>query len=249
MIKLGKITLNGTPRIAVGFRDKVRASLIKDAQQFGLDIAELRIDQYSSFESKYVLKEISKFKCFPTIATIRSKKEGGGWNLSEQERLHLFQAIMPKIDAVDIELSAKEILPEVVKKAHAHKKLVMISSHNFDRTPNIETLDKITKEAKKKGGDIVKIATVALKRSDIQTLANFTVNNASKNLIVIAMGSAGMISRIFFPLLGSLMTYASIGEPTAPGQLDYETTFDYLRRFYSQFNEEKINSLKLLQNA
>lgn len=249
MIKLGKITLNGTPRIAVGFRDKVRASLIEDAQRFGLDIAELRIDQYSSFESKYVLKEISKFKRFPTIATIRSKKEGGDWNLSEQERLHLFQAIMPKIDAVDIEFSAKEILPKVIKAAHALKKLVVISSHNFDRTPNIKVLSKITSEAKAKGGDIVKIATTALNRADIQTLANFTVNNASKNIIVIAMGSIGMISRVFFPVLGSLMTYAYLGEPTASGQLDYETTFDYLRRFYSQFNEEKINSLKILQNA
>ncbi len=249
MIKLGRTILNGTPRIAVAFRDKVRAALIKDAKQLGLDVAELRIDQYASFDSKYVLKEIAKFKGFPTIATIRSKKEGGGWTLSEQDRLRLFQNIMPKVDAVDIELSAQEILSKVVKEAHARKKLVVISSHNFDRTPNLETLDKITKEAKKKGGDIVKIATVALKRSDIQTLANFTVNNASKNLIVIAMGSIGMISRVFFPVLGSLMTYAYIGEPTASGQLDYTTAFDYLRRFYSSFNEEKINSLKLLQNA
>ena len=249
MIKLGKLILNGTPRIAVGFNDRTNPTILMDAKKLGLDIAELRIDQYSSFEKKHVLKQISKFRHFPTIATIRSKKEGGGWNLSESARLQLFETIIPKIDAIDIELSSKEILPKVIKKAQSAKKSVVISYHNFDRTPDVRALSKILKEAKTLGADIVKIATMALRKADVQALAAFTSANASQNLVTIAMGSEGLISRIFFPVLGSLITHAYLGEPTAPGQLHYEKTFDYLRLFYPKFNQEKIRALQLFQNV
>ncbi len=249
MIKIGKLTLNGTPRIAVVFRDNTPQDLLRKAKENGLDVAELRIDQYTSFDRNHVLKEISKFKNFPTIATIRSHKECGGWNLSEKQRLSLFKAILPKIDAIDIELSSKEILDQAVKAAHSAGKLVIISYHSFDQTPKADVLNKIFEQAKSLGADIVKIATMALNRTDIQTLAAFTIANSGKNLITIAMGTQGVISRIFFPSLGSLMTYASLGEPTAPGQLHYDMTFDLLRILYPKFNQEKIEKLKILENA
>ena len=148
MIKLGKLTLNGTPRIAVGFNDRVPSQAILDVKDFGLDVVELRIDQYSSFEVSHVLNEVKKFKNFPSIATIRSEKEGGDWNLSESKRLDLFKAVIPHVDAIDIELSTVSILKQVIKEAHAKKKLVIVSYHNFDRTPNFKTLNQIVYKAK-----------------------------------------------------------------------------------------------------
>ena len=50
MIKLGKLVLNGNPRIAVPFGDRTNPAVFTAAKKKGLDIAELRIDQYSSFE-------------------------------------------------------------------------------------------------------------------------------------------------------------------------------------------------------
>ena len=249
MITLGKLVLNGTPRIAVGFKDQATPATLRDAKNFGLDIVELRIDQYSSFEKEYVLKQVSKFRQFPTIATLRSKEEGGDWNLSESARLQLFETIIPQVDAIDIELSAGEILPKVIRSAHKAKKIAVISHHNFDRTPDAKDLLKILKDAKTLGADIVKIATMALKRADLQTLAAFTIANASQNLVTMAMGSEGLLSRIFFPALGSLITYAYLGEPTAPGQLSYESTFNYLSNFYPSFNQEKIKSLQLFRSV
>lgn len=249
MIKLGKLILDGTPCLAVGFKDGVSAKTIDDIQKNGLDIVELRIDSFSSFDKPHVLKEISKFKNFPIIATIRSSKEGGGWNLSETDRLSLFEELIPKVDVVDIELSSEKIVKDVVKTAHKSGKLVLISYHNFDRTPDVKELNKIISKAKKLGADIVKIATLALKREDIQKLAAITLENKSKNLVTIAMGAEGVISRILFPALGSLITYASLGQPTAPGQLDLSATFDLLRKLYPGFNEKKIKSLNLLENV
>lgn len=241
MIRLGPLALNGIPRIAVSFKDKTAPSLLIQAKNHGLDIAELRIDHYRRFDPAYVLKEIEKYKKFPVIVTLRLKKEGGNWPLSEEERLRLFAAVLPKADAIDIELSAKSILSKVVMLARKAKKPVIISYHNFDRTPDERKLKKIAEDAKTAGADIVKIAALALKKKDVQTLGAFTIANASKNLVTIAMGENGVVSRVLFPALGSLMTYAHWGNPTAQGQLSYDQTFELLRVLYPDFNREKIS--------
>jgi 3-dehydroquinate dehydratase-1 len=44
------------------------------------------------------------------------------------------------------------------------------------------------------------------------------------------MGDAGVASRVLFPALGSLLTYASAGTQTAPGQLDLDEAVALLRR-------------------
>ena len=249
MLKLGKTILNGTPRVAVGFKDNLSADILQQIEDYGLDVVELRIDLYSSFDTQHVIQEVKKLGKFSSIATIRLEKEGGEWNLSEQKRVALFKAIIPYVDAVDIELYSQSILKEVISAAHKAKKLVCVSYHNFDKTPSHSKLTEILKEAKANKADIVKIATLALTRTDVQNLANFTIANKDKNIITIAMGAEGVISRILFPALGSLLTYASLGSSTAPGQLDYSITFDFLRRLYPKYNQEKINSLKLLELA
>ncbi len=244
MIKLGKVTLGGTPRIVVGFNDRTSAAVLAGLKKSGLDIAELRIDQYASFKTWHVLEQIARFRYFSTIATIRSKKEGGCWTLSESARLQLFETVIPKVNAVDIELSAKEILPRIVKSAHKAKKLAVVSYHDFKQTPDARSLLKILKKAKMAGADIVKIAVMAVKKGDLQTLAAFTIAHASQNIVTIAMGPAGIASRILFPALGSLMTYACLSEPIAPGQLNYEATRQCLRIFYPAFNRRKSHNKK-----
>lgn len=247
MTKLSKLLLNGSPRVAVAFTDSASPQLIQDIEAFGLDVVELRVDQYSSFETSYVLQQVRRFSNFPSIATIRTEREGGGWNLSDEKRLQLFNDILPYVDCIDIELSSKAILKDVISSAHAANKLVLISYHDFDKMPTIEKLEHIIKEAKICGADIVKMAGLALSREDVQTLAQFTLAHANENIITIAMGAEGTISRVLFPILGSLLTYAYIGTPTAPGQLDYQHTIDILRLLYPKYNQEKVQVLKLLE--
>ncbi|MSR77215.1 MAG: type I 3-dehydroquinate dehydratase [Candidatus Omnitrophica bacterium] len=242
MIRLASLRLGGIPRVAVSLKDRIPPHAIDDAKRFGVDIIELRIDQYASFEKKYVLQEVKKNKGFPKIATIRSRREGGRWNQSEETRLVLFQAVMPYVDAVDIELSSKEIMSQVIQEARKKNKLVIVSHHDFDRTPEDKKLKQILNQAKKLGADIVKIAALVLKREDTRRLASFTIMNAHKNLISIGMGTYGASTRVLFPGLGSLITYASIGEPTAPGQLDYRTTVEFLRKLYPDYHQAQIAS-------
>ena len=221
------------PLIAVPFADRTRPAAIGQAKKNGMDIAELRIDLYSSRQRGHVLKEIKKFEALPTIATIRSKKEGGQWSGSERERLELFKSILPCVGAVDVELSSKSILKEVIGEARRLKKTVIVSYHNFKTTPGQKFLVQILKKAKAAGADVVKIAVMARSKKDLQAMADFTASHAGDKIITLSMGREGALSRILFPSLGSLLTFAHVGRPTAPGQMDLKTTAFFFQKLYA----------------
>ena len=64
------------------------------------------------------------------------------------------------------------------------------------------------------------------------------------------MGVYGLVTRLHFPALGSLMTFASHGGfQTAPGQIPYSNMMEQLRLLYPECSEEKIIKLKLLECA
>jgi 3-dehydroquinate dehydratase-1 len=224
-------------------------NVVLEAKSHGLDIAELRIDHYPSLITADVISEIKKFNNFHTIATIRIEKEGGKWTGSEVQRLELFRDIIPHVDIVDIELAAESILPIVIQEAHEKKKLILVSYHNFEETPKLHTLQSIVTDAWGKKADLIKIAVQVNNPEDLKILAELTLANKDKRLITIAMGSDGLISRVFFPALGSRITFAYIGTPTAPGQLKFQELFQLLREFYPRFNQRKIDELEILEAA
>ena len=248
--RLEQLLRGDVPLIAVSFSDAIPSRDIAEAKAAGLDVAELRIDRYSSHDEAYVLDHVRKFSGLPTIATIRTQDEGGEWIGSDEDRLSLFKAILPEVHGVDIELSSTRILPELVAAAKSLDRVVIVSNHNFEVTPPMEQLRQMATDAKALGADYVKLSAMTHSQQDVGTLAEFTVQNARLGLIVIAMGPfGGPISRVFFPALGSRLTYAHVGHYAVSGQLDYETTFDLLRRFYPQFDEKKIIELRLLDDA
>ena len=220
------------PLIAVPFAGAVSPSAIVLARKGGMDVAELRVDLFASVEKNSVLAEIRKFKKIPTILTIRSKKEGGAWKSSEARRLELFKAALPSVSKVDIELSSRVILKDVIRETKRLKKEVIVSYHNFDKTPSLPFLEKILKEAKSAGADVVKIAAMAHSPKDVRRLAEFTYSHARQGLITLSMGKEGAFSRILFPSLGSRLTFAHTGRSTAPGQWDLKTTAFFFKKLY-----------------
>lgn len=234
-IQLGALSLDGViPRVAVPFRDEQDPARVAAAKRLGMDFAELRIDQFSACDPGHVLKIIEDFQGVPLLATIRTVKEGGAWSGSEKERLKLFTAILPKVDAVDVELSSSAILTPVIDAARAARKCVVVSFHDFEKTPPLETLESFIIQAKDAGADIAKVAAWCTSPADLRTLAQHTLKHRDRGLVTIGMGTSGMLSRVFFPALGSLFTFASYGEGTAPGQMSLEETVAHLRAFYPQ---------------
>ncbi|MFD9306653.1 type I 3-dehydroquinate dehydratase [Streptomyces sp. NPDC060048] len=233
---------SGIPLVAVSFDDDEAALRAEEAKAAGVDVAELRVDRFSRTGADHVLAQVEAFKALPVLATLRSTREGGEWAGTEEERLELFRALAPRVDAVDIELSSRDILSEVVAAAHRHDTVVIVSYHNFERTPSTEELQAVIDDAKEAGADVVKVSAMVTSENDVRRLASLLLRAGEDGtrLIVIAMGAIGALSRVFFPALGSRITYSFFGTSSAPGQLDFSETFGLLRTFYPDFNQRKI---------
>ena len=232
MLKIGKIELGKIPRVAVTISDREDNQLIK---ALFIDILEIRVDQFKNTEPAYVQNVIKKRKKIglPLILTVRSHAEGGQKDLSDELKLSIFKENIPLVDAVDIELKSP-VLSEVIRSARRNKKMVIVSWHNLKATPNDRILQEALDKAKRSGAHLVKIAVKANKAEDLNRLMRFTIENRSKNIITISLGKIGSISRLIFPGLGSLLTYAYIDKPSGLGQRQLEELRGHLRAYYPQ---------------
>lgn len=230
-MKVGGIELGRAPRAAGVIVEGREAAAAKKAAAAGADILELRADTFKDADAGKIERTLREIKAIgkPVLLTIRSAKEGGKYPITDRKREALFKTLMPLADAVDIELSSSGILENVVNSAKSHKKKVIISYHNFKSTPGDRKLLELASDARAAGADIVKIAAYARGTEDLRRLAGFLID--FKDLIVIAMGGHGSASRVFFPMLGSLLTYGSITGQTAPGQMPLSEIKRELRRY------------------
>jgi 3-dehydroquinate dehydratase-1 len=223
------------PLIAVSFDDGSAPGSFERLRTAGLDVAELRVDRSAVQESAAVVEHAQQFAGIATIGTIRAASEGGEWSKSEQERLALYRALATAVDAVDVELAADEIRDDVITAAREHRRTVIASHHDFDRTPPRDALDEMEAAARAAGADLFKIAAQVTDDGDLRTLAQFTLDHADAGVIVVGMGPLGPASRILLPLLGSRLSYAHAGEHPVPGQMTFEETFAHLCTFSPAF--------------
>jgi len=214
MVHIGGFDLEVRPGIVAAIGENPLENVVK-AKKLGADLIEIRIDLLG----KNVLKRLSEIKSvgLPLIATNRIKEEGGSWKGSEVERISVLLEAIPLADAVDIELKAKD-RDAVVEKARAMNKTLIVSSHDFQGTPPKKEMQKILKESLDAGGDIAKLTVTPHSPRNIIELLEVTLAFRAP-VCTIAMGEIGRISRIMMPFFGSVLTYGSVSQATAPGQL------------------------------
>lgn len=157
------------------------------------------------------------------IGTVRSDRERqeGGLNIPEKKRLEIYRRIIDCVDYVDVEIRSG-IAGDVIGFAKKKRKKVILSYHNFSKTPSLKTLEKIFGEGRKLKPDIIKIAANVRSDNDLFALISFTRRHADKlPLVVIPMGvpACGRLAPLYF---GSLFTYISLEKKTAPGQIFHE---------------------------
>lgn len=210
MVRIGNVTLNRSIVAAIG-----EVNSAKRAKELGADILELRIDLLE-VDACQILQDIKKTG-LPVIITNRMKQEGGNWGGSEDDRIRTLNSLLPMADAVDIELCAKD-RDIVVKKAGDIGKTVIISTHDFQRTPVNDVMKGIISDSFAKGADIAKLAVMPNSLEDVLRLFDVTLH-AKGAVCTIAMGETGRHSRVITPVYGSVMTYGYVEKPTAPGQL------------------------------
>lgn len=232
MLQIGPITLGERPRAAIAIQDAVDPALIRAAGD-GV-VVELRLDALPEQSPEAFREFTRRYAGLPLLATIRRREEGGGWQGTEPERLACYEAVLPEVHAIDVEIGADAISAAVVHAARAQGRLTIGSFHDFSATPEDSRLEAVHAQGRALGVDIVKVAARCNRRDDVQRLAAFTLTHRDENVVTIGMGPHGLVSRIFFPALGSLLTYTFLGEPAAPGQLNCKDTLKYLDDFYPE---------------
>ncbi|AKB66590.1 type I 3-dehydroquinate dehydratase [Methanosarcina mazei] len=202
----------------------------KKAAEKGADILEIRLDLLgirTPERAAEVIREIKAETGIPIIVTSRSGAEGGKWDGKEEDRTGLLinlLSLKDGPDAIDIELSAgmKE-RNRVIKAAKDRETAVIVSSHDFLKTPPLQNMRTIIEEMFLAGADIAKLAVMPLSVGDTLNLLRITLDfkDAGKSVCTIAMGSQGKHTRVIAPFYGSVLTYASIesNASAAPGQL------------------------------
>ncbi len=194
---------------------------VKNSINAGADLIEFRIDamdQPDPDEVSNIIKDVN----YPMIATNRMIEEGGLFKGTEAERTDILLAAAKHADIIDIELQTNEEYMDKIIKA---SKSTIISYHNFERTPSEDVLLKVVNKERELG-DIAKFAVMPETISD--TLTVLKVLSQVKETIGISMGDMGRYTRIVAPLFGSPITFASIDTISAPGQLDIQTTKNFL---------------------
>ncbi|MEJ5172636.1 MAG: type I 3-dehydroquinate dehydratase [Hydrogenothermaceae bacterium] len=216
------VKLADRPLIALPVKDQNLEDTLRKAKNHGVDIIEVRVDQFSNIELDYVKDVVKKVKSYDFIVliTVRSKIEGGGRDIPDRERVKIFESVVDVADILDIEFSSEDIREEIINLAKCNGKLSLVSYHDFEKTPNVEFIQNYIDVVKSIGGDIVKFAFKVDSFEDVANIMCVTHQNRDKNIVAIAMGDVGKISRVAGFVFGSIITYTYIGESFAPGQIE-----------------------------
>ncbi|WP_163327576.1 type I 3-dehydroquinate dehydratase [Desulfurobacterium thermolithotrophum] len=241
-MQIGTVTLGRIPRVIVALNDVRLKENLEKARELKIDLVEARIDLLEKINEESVklfLDTIANYG-FYTVSTLRPSWEGGNFSGSETERLKLFEKIVkhPATGAVDIELRS-EILLDVktlVKKEH---KVLIVSYHDFEKTPVEEEIEEIFHKAVEVGADVVKLAFTGKEKKDVARVC-CTISKFNHPKIFMVMGESGKFTRVVGFSFGSLLTYTFFGKPVAPGQIEAEKLIKLLCEFYPEFEKEKI---------
>lgn len=165
------------------------------------------------------------------ILTPRARAEGGGATFSIARRKEIIETCLAKVDAVDVELHSGGLAAWAAERAAAAGKQLILSNHDFEKTPSIVALDALFSEAAAWPEAILKIAAATPRRNDLVRLVEWTRRRAAERpLATMSMGVPGRAGRVLLAALGSRLAFATLGEASAPGQIDVRIFNRALRR-------------------
>jgi 3-dehydroquinate dehydratase I len=180
------------------------------------DICELRLDLlYGTLRETEALSRGIKS---PKIVTVRDPGEGGANALPEAARVELFEQWLPHCDLIDVEFRNLDRYSELIERAEANEKQVIVSYHDFLSTPPVERLQEMLDSGGISDSRIFKVATNVSCWQDIEALVRFVQGNATVRVAAVGMGEFGKLSRLILPRLGSALVYGSLSVAVAPGQ-------------------------------
>lgn len=265
-LTIGELELgSGMPKICIPLTGKSQEEVLKEARQveeLPCQLVEWRADymlaemkdmtlRQKGGELKQVLKYLRMELDLPIIFTIRTKKEGGQAELSKKEYFFINRLIAEAriADVMDIEAFDapgkvdERSIRKFIALAHKHHTHVLLSNHDFEGTPDLVEMMTRFFVMQELGGDLMKLAVMPKKEEDVFCLLEVAAlmrdTYGEIPFIAIAMGKLGATTRICGGEFGSVITFASGAEASAPGQLDAVTLQNFLLQYYQKDKEGK----------
>lgn len=169
---------------------------INKANKTKADFLELRLDLYKNYNLENLVQKCKK----PVIVTIKN-----------QNIKLLQQAINLKVKYIDLDYKNIKLI-NYFKNNNLNSKLI-ISYHNFKKTPDFKVLDNLIKRG------VNKIAVKINNVEDNIIIAKFLEKYPNK-IIAIGMGELGMMTRLHS---NNLVSYFSLDEnnKSAEGQIEF----------------------------
>lgn len=233
-----------------------RADELKDAWRRALEVAdliELRLDCLeddaqlaATLEALGVLLHTRTRP--PVIYTYRSAAQGGQHaRQSVENSLHRgstagsFENEIVYPDFVDIELSDDFSTRAASFREHCR---IICSHHNFTGLP--ADLDRIYEQLANTEAHVLKLAVQANDITDCLPILHLLerARDERREMIAIAMGEAGLLTRVLAPSRGAFLTFGALDQEqaTAPGQIAAAELRD-LYRLHTLDEETEIMGL------
>ena len=228
----------GQPKIQISLMGVHIAQCLETAvkgQLAGVDVFEYRADFSHDIHNVPKMVEHCQdlaraLPASPVLFTVRTTDQGGQVELAASEYEALLKAVIAdgSVDMIDIEFGyGDELVQELCATARAAGIVSVVSYHDFEGTPTVEELLEVMDQMVEQGADIPKVAVMAHGPEDALVLLSATEEMHRMHdglpLQTMAMGRDGSITRLTGELFGSALTFCSLDEESAPGQVDVAT--------------------------
>jgi len=224
----------GRPKVILPIVEPNEAAILAKAKAFSTlqaDCVEWRADWFDAISDPAALSRVlhglrDALSGMLLLVTFRTKAEGGEKALSAAAYAAFCETVCASgcADLLDIEFFPnREVLPQLIARAHAAGVAVVCSSHDFQKTPPKEALTARMVAMQQAGADLPKLAVMPQSRADVTALLSATAEmrdlHPETPVITMSMGQLGAISRLCGEFFGSAMTFANPGQASAPGQV------------------------------
>ncbi len=223
------------PKIALSIVSSKYIDIIEEAKSFrdvNVDIVEWRCDYFEDVSDydkvEMVLNDLKGILENTLILfTFRTLKEGGNKDISKQKYKKLLKFVVSTklVDLIDVEMfTGDDLVKDIIKFSNDNGVYVICSNHDFLETPPKEEIISRLIKMQDLGANISKIALMPNDMLDVLELLKATVimNEKYKEalIVTISMGNEGMCTRFLAEIFGSCITFASLNNSSAPGQMN-----------------------------
>lgn len=180
------------------------------------DLLELRLDLLAAETG--VLERAAARAVRPLLLTARHPAEGGAPKIGVAARRELLLRFLPRAAALDVELRSVSALGDVLAEAHRRRCGLVVSFHDFRRTPGLAVLRGVVRRAAAAGADVVKVAVRLKEAGDLATLLQLVAADRRVPVAAMGMGPLGRASRLVLAVAGSRLNYGYVDRPQVEGQ-------------------------------